>query len=262
MRATILGSGAAAGVPMVSYGWGACDPNEPKNRRLRASLLVEEGDTRILIDTGPDLREQLLRTSVRRLDAVLYTHDHADHTHGIDEIREVNRAMRAAIPAWGMKSTLENLEYRFSYAFQGYDDITAPTTAIYHPWLLPNVIDSQAPQPFTIGAIRVQPFMQDHGWEASLGFRFGDFAYSTDVTALDARAFAILEGVKVWVVGCLTDKPHTTHADVATVLGWARRLRPQRLVLTHMGPSLDYRALTETLPQGIEPGYDGMILDI
>ncbi len=262
MNITILGSGSAAGVPMISAGWGKCDPNEPKNRRLRAAVLVEQGGTTVLVDTGPDLREQLLRAGVRRLDAILYTHAHADHTHGIDEIREINRAMRAAIPVWATDETLMDLRNRFDYAFHGYEDITSPDAIIYHPWIIPQVIDSAAPEPFAVGEIAVTPFLQDHGWETSLGFRFGDFAYSTDVTRLDEKAFSVLEGVRTWIVGCLTEKPHTTHADLITVLHWVRRLKPERTILTHMGIGLDYATLKAALPPGVEPGYDGLIIEI
>lgn len=262
MKVTVLGCGAAPGVPTISGGWGKCDPEEPRNRRLRTAILVEEGPTAILVDTGPDLREQLLRAAVRRVDAILYTHAHADHTHGIDEVRELNRAMKAAIPTWGMAATLENLKQRFSYAFQAYEDITAPGVAIYHPWLVPQVIPIPRPPPIEIGGLKVLPFAQEHGWETSLGFRFGDFAYSTDVTALDETAFGILAGVKVWIVGCLTEQPHTTHADVSKVLEWVERVRPARTIFTHMGAGLDYRTLKAALPPGVEPGYDGLTIEV
>lgn len=262
MKVTILGCGAAPGVPSISGGWGKCDPLEPRNRRLRTAILMEEGGTAILVDTGPDLREQLLRANVRRMDGILYTHGHADHTHGIDEVREINRAMKAPIPAWGMASTLNDLMRRFGYAFQPYDDIAAPGTAIYHPWLVPQVIPVPHPLPFAVGGVMVTPFLQEHGREASLGFRFGDFAYSTDVTALDETAFEILAGVKVWIVGCLTEHRHTTHADVSQVLRWVERVRPERTVFTHMGAGLDYRTLKDGLPPGVEPGYDGQIIEI
>lgn len=262
MKITVLGCGAAPGVPSIAHGWGKCDPAEPRNRRLRTSVLVEEGGTAILVDTGPDLRAQLLAAGVRRLDGILYTHGHADHTHGIDDVREINRAMKAPIPIWGMAATLNGLMHRFDYAFQGYDDITAPGTAIYHPWLVPHVIPVPHPLPLAVGTVLVTPFMQEHGWEKSLGFRFGDFAYSTDVTALDDVAFGILEGVKVWIVGCLTEQRHTTHADVSKVLQWVERVQPERTIFTHMGAGLDYRTLKTALPSGIEPGYDGMTVEI
>lgn len=255
MRVTLLGTGAAGGVPMLSVGWGACDPAEPRNRRLRSSILVEDGDTRILVDSGPDVREQLLTADVRHLTAVLYTHAHADHIHGLDELREINRAMRAPLDIWGDADTLADLQHRFAYAFEGIDLATQP---IFRPWLIPHEL---APS-FQVGGLTVRSFAQDHGWTTSWGFRFGDFAYSTDVLNLDEAAFAALAGVRTWVVGCLTDQPHSTHAHVGKVIAWHERVGPARTILTHMGPGLDYRALCDSLPAGIEPGYDGMVLDV
>lgn len=240
---------------MLSAGWGACDPNEPRNRRLRASILIEQGAKRLLVDTGPDVREQLLAANVRRLDGVLYTHAHADHTHGIDELREINRAMRGPLDIWGDEPTLHSLMSRFKYCFEGIDIETQP---IFRPWLIPHLI-----QPcFTAGGMAVRAFAQDHGWATSWGFRIGEFAYSTDVLNLDEAAFAVLDGVRTWVVGCLTDMPHSTHAHVDKVIAWHQRVRPERTVLTHMGPALDYRTLCQILPDGLEPGYDGMVLNI
>lgn len=262
MKITMLGCGAAPGVPTISAGWGRCDPDEPRNRRLRTSILVEKGGSAVLVDTGPDLREQLIRAGVRRIDGILYTHGHADHTHGLDEVRELNRVMRAGIPAWGMARTLNDLNHRFSYAFKEFEEISAPTTVIYRPWLIPHVINVDQPMPFAIGEVPVMPFVQEHGWEPSLGFRFGDFAYSTDVTKLDETAFGILRGVRVWIVGCLTEHPHTTHADVSTVLRWVERIQPERTILTHMGVGLDYQTLRNALPKGVEPGYDGLVIDL
>lgn len=262
MKVTMLGCGAAPGVPAISAGWGKCDPLEPKNRRLRTSILVEQGASSVLVDTGPDLREQLLQSGTRRLDGILYTHAHADHTNGLDEIREINRVMRAPIPIWSMASTLNDLKARFAYAFIGFDDIASPKTAIFRPWLVPHVINIDLPMPFSVGEVPVVPFRQDHGWEPSLGFRFGDFGYSTDVTRLDEAAFAALAGVRVWVVGCLTEQPHTTHADLSQVLRWVERVQPERTILTHMGASLDYATLKAALPPGVEPGYDGLSFDI
>jgi len=261
MKITLLGCGGAPGVPSISRGWGSCDPNESRNRRLRSSILLEENATAILVDTGPDLREQLLRAEVKRLDAILYTHAHADHTHGIDEIREINRLMRAPIAVWGMESTLLALKERFSYAFEDVDTEKEPDAIIFRPWLCPHVVDCPHPRPFAVNGIKIRPFVQDHGWDISLGFRFGDFAYSTDVQALDEEAFAVLAGVRVWVVGCLTEIHHVTHANLATVQAWTERLKPERVILTHMGISMDYRSLREKLQNRIEPGFDGMVIE-
>lgn len=254
MRVTILGCGGAGGVPMLSVGWGACDPAEPRNRRTRPSILVEESGTRILVDTSPDLREQLLRCGVNSLDAVVYTHFHADHVHGIDDLREINRAMQRPIPCHADALTLESLHKSFGYVFLGVPE----GLPIFRPWLQPRRVNG----PFAVGPVKVRPFEQDHGWASSLGLRFGDFAYSTDVVRLDDAAFEALAGVKVWIVDCLMAQPHATHAHVALVLEWVKRVRPERTILTHMGPGLDYATLRDSLPPGIEPGYDGMIVDV
>lgn len=254
MRVTILGSGGAGGVPMLSVGWGKCDPAEPRNRRTRPSILVEEAGQTILVDTSPDLREQLLRSNISALDAVVYTHFHADHVHGIDDLREINRAMQRPIACFADPLTLESLHKSFGYVFLGVPE----GQPIFRPWLQPHRVDG----PFQIGPVTVTPFEQDHGWASTLGLRFGDFAYSTDVVRLDETAFAALEGVKVWVVGCLTNQPHPTHAHVEKVLDWVERIRPELTILTHMGPSLDYRALCESLPPGVRPGYDGLTIDV
>jgi phosphoribosyl 1,2-cyclic phosphate phosphodiesterase len=257
MKVTILGSGSAGGVPMISAGWGACDPNEAKNRRLRPSILVEDGQgdglTRILVDTSPDLREQLLRANVRSLDAILFTHDHADHTHGLDEVREVNRAMGRSIPCWTDERTMQSLYERFGYCFLGIE----PGQPIFRPWLVPNIIQA----PFSIGSVSVSSWEQDHGWGKSLGFRFGPVAYTTDAMALPEEAFVALEGVDVWIIGTLTDKPHMTHAHVGLALEWIDRVKPKQAYLTHMGPALDYQTLRQTLPPGVEPAFDGLVID-
>lgn len=253
---TILGCGAAGGVPSIGAGWGNCDPNEPRNRRRRPSILVAEGDTTVLVDTSPDLREQLLDAGTRRLDAVLYTHGHADHLHGIDDLREVNRAMGGPIPIWATEETLSIIRRRFSYVLEGIDLATA--RVIYRPWLLPHAITG----PFRVGSLAITPFTQDHGIGLTTGFRFGAFAYSTDVRTLPEASLALLEGIEVWVVGCLTDRPHETHAHVGQVVEWAQRLRPRRTIITHMGFRLDYATLAANLPAGIEPAYDGMTITV
>jgi len=255
MKITILGCGGAAGVPGISMGWGRCDPNEPRNRRRRAAILVESGETRVLVDTPPDLRAQLLDAGVRRVDAVVWTHDHADHLHGLDDLREINRVTREFLPAWGSAEMLATARTRFGYAFAPLDP--AFGSVIYRPMLDPRVIDG----PFRIGDLSILPIDQDHGYCRSLGLRFGDVAYCTDVVAFPAESLPALEGLDLLIVGCLLDEPHPTHADVDTVLAWVERFRPRRTVLTHMGSRLDYQALCRRLPAGIEPAYDGMVLD-
>ena len=255
MKVTILGSGGASGVPSISAGWGRCDPANPRNRRRRPSILVEHGATRLLVDTSPDLRAQLLDAEVDRLDAVLYTHDHADHLHGIDDLREVNRAMKAAIPIWATADVLRTIGQRFAYVLE---PLPADTKVIYKPLLEPKVIDG----PFRIGDIDVVPFDQDHGYCRTTGFRFGPVAYSTDVVELPEAAFAALEGVELWIVGCLLNSPHPPHAHVVKVLGWIERVGAAHVVLTHMGTGLDSEAVRARLPAHAEPGYDGMVIEV
>jgi phosphoribosyl 1,2-cyclic phosphate phosphodiesterase len=256
MKITILGSGAAGGVPMVSTGWGDCDPAEPRNRRRRPSILVEEGGQTILVDTSPDLREQLLDADIRHLDAVLYTHTHADHLHGIDDLREINRAMKAPIDVYGTAATLDDIRARFGYVFDPLDPKVMP---IYKPWLVPHVLDGE---PFRLGARDVVPFDQDHGYCRTTGFRFGRAAYSTDVVNLPEDSLALLENLDLWIIGCLTDMPHPTHAHVDKALGWVERLRPKMTLISHMSPRLDYRQLRDTLPAGVAPAYDGQVIEV
>jgi phosphoribosyl 1,2-cyclic phosphate phosphodiesterase len=251
MKVTILGCGAAGGVPMISAGWGQCDPLEPKNRRLRPSILLQEGDVTVLVDTGPDLRQQLLSAEVRHLDGVLYTHGHADHTHGIDDLREVNRIMRAPIPAYGSQDCLDDIAKRFAYVF---DDLDLETMPVYKPWLIPKPVEG----PFALGPWQVQPIDQDHGYGRTLGFRIGKFAYCTDVWEFPDSSLEMLYNLDCWIVGCLIDQPHPTHAHVDKVLAWAEIIKPKRVIFTHMSPRLDYQALAKRLPAGMEPAYDGM----
>jgi len=255
MKITILGSGAAGGVPMISAGWGNCDPSEPKNRRMRPSILLQDGDFTVLVDTGPDLRQQLLTAEIRHLDAVLYTHGHADHTHGIDDLREVNRIMRAPIPAYGSEDCLNDIASRFSYVFDPLDLETMP---VYKPWLIPKPVSG----PFQLGNWLVEPIDQDHGYGRTLGFRIGKMAYCTDVWEFPEGSLESLKDLDLWIVGCLVDQPHPTHAHIGKVLAWAEIIKPKRTILTHMSPRLDYATLKSTLPPGFEPAYDGQLIDM
>ena len=251
MRVTVLGCGSSGGVPILGpTGWGACDPANPRNRRRRVSILVEEGDTTLLVDTSPDLREQLLDQQCFDLDAVLYTHAHADHVHGIDDLRPLNFIRRGPIPAYGTAATLAEIGARFSYIFNNFD------AAIFRPSLESRVFDG----PFTVGAIAVTPFEQDHGFSTTTGFRFGPIAYSTDVKGLSEAAFATLAGTEVWIVDCVHERPHKTHSHLDQTLAWIDRVRPRRAILTHMSHWLDYDSLCAKLPPGVEPGYDGMVI--
>ncbi len=258
MRLTILGCGGASGVPIIGDNWGVCDPGEPRNRRRRSSILVESRGTTLLVDTGPDLRLQLLDAGVKRLDAILYTHTHADHTHGIDEIRALNRAQRQAIDAWGTREVLDHLIKKFDYIFDKPGTFN-DSVAFYKPSLVAReFIWGKA---FDCHGIQILPFGQDHGFMPSTGLRFGDLAYSTDLVRLDDAAFEALKGVKTWVVACLQEREHPTHAHLERVLGWIKRVAPERAVLTHLSHRLDYRALAAICPPGVEPAHDGMVLE-
>ena len=254
MRVTVLGCGASTGVPTIGPNWGRCDPTDPRNRRRRVSVLVEIGRVVILIDTSPDLREQLLDAGVTRLDAVVVTHAHADHLHGIDDLRSVNRLMQRPIPLYADAKTLTEIGQRFGYVLE---PISEPGR-YYKPTLVPHEIGG----PFDIGGISIAPFIQDHGFSTTLGLRIGRFAYSTDVVELDDAAFAVIEGVELWIVDCLRREPHPTHSHLAKTLSWIGRVRPRRAVLTHMDQSLDYRELSAELPKGIEPGQDGLVIEL
>jgi phosphoribosyl 1,2-cyclic phosphate phosphodiesterase len=256
MKVTILGCGPSWGVPPIGGDWGACDPANPKNRRCRASILVEERGKTILVDTSPDMRAQLLDAQVKRLDAVIFTHAHADHLHGIDDLRAVNRLMQAEIPVYATRQTLDDIGRRFGYVF-------APAkpgleAVYYKPRLQPVAISG----PFEIAGVAIVPFVQNHGFSETTGFRFGRFAYSTDVFELDQAAFKALDGVEVWVVDCIRRAPHVTHSHLERTLGWIARVKPRRAVLTHMDESMDYETLCRELPKGVEPGYDGLVLEV
>jgi phosphoribosyl 1,2-cyclic phosphate phosphodiesterase len=257
VRVVILGSGGSEGVPTLGGpegrgDWGACDPANPRNRRTRASILVEHGATRILVDTSPDLRAQLLANGIGRVDHVVYTHAHGDHTHGIHELRALARAAGGRrLPVRADPRTAKRLGVAFGYIFEGGGG--------YPP--VADLVPIEGP--FTLGGVSVLPFAQEHGpGETTLGFRFGPIAYSTDARRLDEAAFAVLAGVTVWIVDCLADMPMPTHAHVDLALEWIARVGPKRAILTHMGRRLDYEALRQRCPPGVEPAYDGMVVEV
>ena len=257
MKITILGCGSATGTPAVGLGWGDLDPNNIKNQRLRSSILVEKGETCILIDTTPDLRQQLLNAGVNRLDAVLYTHFHADHLNGIDDLRQINRVMNSSIKMYADQRTMDEIKERFGYVIE---PLAVGASFYYKPTLDPHILDDNSN--LKIGDIEIDIFSQDHGFSNTLGFRFGPIAYSTDVVELSEKAFEVLSGVDTWIIGVLNYKPHPTHAHIDKALGWIERINPKRCVFTHMGLNLDYETLKMSLPKNVEPGFDGMIIKV
>jgi len=254
MKITVLGCGSSGGVPLIGNVWGNCDPDEPRNRRMRVSILVEEGDTTILVDTSPDMRQQLLMNcNFSKLTAVVFTHSHADHCHGIDELRSVNWLTRNPTDIYADAATLKELTDRFSYIFHGSQE----GADYYKPVVKSHLIEGE----FRIGEILITPIIQDHGYGRSLGFRFNDFAYSTDVKSLDESAFAALQGVKAWVVDCVREDPHPTHSHLAQTLSWIERVKPERAWLTHMNHTMDYKSIAAKLPSGVWPAHDGLVIE-
>lgn len=258
MRITILGCGSSGGVPRLGGLWGACDPENPRNRRRRCSILVErvtdDGTTSVLIDTSPDMRSQLLDAGIGRLDAVLYTHAHADHVHGIDDLRMIVINMRQRLPVWADAPTKASLLERFGYAF------VQPEGSMYPPILEMNDL----PEKLTIdgpgGALAFTNFLVPHGGIDALGFRVNDVAYLPDVATLPASAWLHLENLSCWIVDALRRDPHPTHSHLAQTLEWIKRAAPETAVLTNLHNDLDYATLAAETPDHIQPAFDGLTL--
>jgi phosphoribosyl 1,2-cyclic phosphate phosphodiesterase len=254
VKLRILGCGTSFGVPRIGNDWGECDPAEPRNRRRRVSILVSHGGTSILVDTSPDLREQLLDAGLTRVDAVIWTHDHADHCHGIDDLRQLYHANGGPVAGYARAETLQSLRNRFGYVFEGKGGY--PSIATAH--LLADRLE--------IGGIVVRVVDQPHGSITSAGLRFeadgGSIGYSTDFNDMTRDMRSVFEGVDVWVVDALRRRPHPTHSHLARTLGWAREIGAGRSILTHMDNSMDYRTLRGELPPGVEPGYDGLEVEL
>ena len=256
---TILGCGSSGGVPRADGEWGVCDPDEPKNFRMRCSLLARRlgkgPQTTVLIDASPEMRIQTARAGVKRMDAVLLTHDHADQVHGLDDVRAFYIRQRARIPCWMDQATHATMLRRFGYIFEGEGGYPAICNAEGIPAHgVPWEVDGPS------GAIPVVTFDQDHGGVRSVGYRFGGVAYSSDVVGLDDAAFEALAGLDVWIVDALRRHPHPTHAHLERTLEWIARAKPRRAILTNMHIDLDYQELLAELPQGVEPAYDGMVI--
>ena len=258
MHFTILGCGSSGGVPRLGGHWGDCDPNNPKNTRRRCSLLVEregpDGTTTVLIDTSPDLRSQLLDAGVGRLDGVIYTHSHADHVHGIDDLRMIVFNMRARLPVWADGDTQTALLSRFGYAF------VQPPNSPYPPILDIQSLDGNVTVDGPGGAITFEPFEVNHGSIEALGFRIGDVAYLPDVAKIPDAAWPALQGLDCWIVDALRRDPHPTHSHLAQTLDWIEKVAPKQAVLTNMHIDLDYETVRAETADHIEPAYDGMRL--
>ena len=259
MKVIVLGCGPSAGVPQIDNDYPEGMLDDPRNHRMRSSIAVEHNGTWILVDTSPDLRRQLLDNAITRLDAVCYTHPHADHCHGIDDLRRVCQAMDSAIPAYGNAETLKEVDKRFGYVFEAKD----PRYGWYAPTLLPQTVSTES---FAVGSIRVAPFAQDHVVMETLGFRFdaggASVAYSTDLKNLDDEGFNVVSGVDLWIVDCqnLTENP--IHGDLQRTLGWIKRAGPKRAVLTHMSQDMIWDEVDSLTPDHVAPAWDGMTIDL
>jgi phosphoribosyl 1,2-cyclic phosphate phosphodiesterase len=250
----ILGSGTSSGVPRIGNDWGSVDPSEPKNRRLRASALATLGDRRLLIDAGPDLREQLNAAGVGEVDHVILTHDHADHIHGLDDLRQVAHNRGDQVPVHGRQELLDRLLPRFRYLFEG--------NALYPAVLRACPMEGE----WSLGPARIRFVDQPHGRITSLGMRFDEngrsLVYAIDFVSLTDAMTSLYEGADVWIADCLRRRPHPTHAHLDAVLGWARDLRVGQLYLTHLDNSMDHAQLTRELPDWAAPAWDGLELEI
>jgi phosphoribosyl 1,2-cyclic phosphate phosphodiesterase len=258
MRVTILGCGGSDGVPQIGGpdgrgDWGACDPGNPKNRRTRASVHVAVDDLSLLVDAAPDLRDQLMANGIGTVSHVLFTHDHADHSHGFNELRRLARFNGRPMDVYADEHTMKRLQQRFGYAFEQLPGSPYPAIAAGR------VIDG----PFRLAGREIVPVVQNHGFgETTLSFRIGGFAYSTDLIELPEEASTVLSDLDLWIVDCFRYEPHVTHAHWDKTMSWIERLRPRRAVLTHMGTEMDYEVVRRQCPPGVEPGYDGLVIDV
>jgi len=255
LKLTMLGSGTSSGVPRIGRDWGACDPTDPRNRRTRVSVIVESPTTRILIDTSPDLRSQLLDADIIHLDAVLWTHDHADHSHGIDDLRQVMHHRGTPVQGYAHAATMAKLRSRFYYVFAGGEGYRATVEGHDLP-----------PEGVQIGDLIVRHVDQPHGPIGSSGFRIdhdgASIVYATDFSHFTHEMYTLYAGADCLVVDALRERPHPTHAHLGMTLDAIAAIKPARAILTHMDQSMDYAQLAATLPEGVEPGYDGLIVSL
>lgn len=254
MRITVLGCGTSTGVPIIGCDCRVCRSRDPRNQRLRCSILIEARGRKLLVDTGPDLRAQALRAGLRTVDAILFTHSHADHLHGIDEARTFNIHKGGPIPIHADRTTLWHIETRFGYTLHGARE----QKGWWRPALVPHRIDG----PFEAEGIPVTPLTQRHGRGLSTGFRVGGFAYSPDVDEIPEETWPLLDGLDLWIVDALRERPHPSHSHLDRTLAWIERARPKRAVLTHMNHEVDYAAWAAKLPPGVVPAHDGFVVEV
>jgi len=261
---TILGCGGSGGTPLICGHWATCDPNEPKNTRTRPSIMIRTPQTSVIIDTGADFRAQTLRENITHIDAVVYSHSHADHIHGIDDVRyasikrRINGEDDFIMPIYGTNNTLSYLKKTFEYMFKVSDD------GLYIPLVQPHEIEESGT--LTIGDITIQHFGQIHGAGRSLGFRIGNVAYSTDVSGLEKDAFEKLKGIDTWIVDCgqfgANDEDLTVHPNIGTVLRWNETVGAKHIYLTHLTPRCDYQEINDATPDYVECAYDGLKIKV
>jgi len=262
LRLTILGCGSSPGTPSITGDWGNCDPSNPKNRRMRAAAMVERvsanGITRVVIDTGPDFRDQMLMAGVKRIDAVLYTHPHADHIHGIDDLRGYVLEQKQLVDIHADQPTLDRLHEAFGYCFK------TPVGSSYPPILRAHEIEHSDPVIIEGegGALTFTPLPQIHGDIISLGFRVGPLAYCSDVSHFPPATAELMQDLELLVVDALQYRPHPSHLSLGEALEWIEQLKPKRAVLTHMHVPLDYATVAAETPDHVEPAWDGMVLEI
>lgn len=255
LKVTVLGCGSSGGVPILGCNCAVCLSSNPKNKRTRVSILVQSATTSILVDTSPDMREQCLRENITKIDAIIYTHAHADHLHGIDDLRSFNYAVNAPINAYSDAATLASIAKRFDYVF-------LPGKPAGLMWYRPALVACPILpfEAFRVGDIDILPIPQRHGQGTSLGLRIGNFAYSTDVNGFSSEAFDALRGIDTWIVDCLRYKPAPTHAHLEMTLGWIADIKPKHAYLTHLNHEFDYDGLCRELPEGVFPAHDGLVL--
>lgn len=259
LKVTILGCGNSTGVPAIGNYWGKCDPEEPKNRRTRCSLLIQSETTNLVVDSGPDFKSQINNVGINHIEAVLYTHGHSDHVDGIGELRVIKfLGQKEFVPIYCNKQTLSDLEQRFSYLFKGGD------SDLYPPVLQPHVLDDQLYTSMSVGDIGFTPFVQDHGTCDTIGYRFGDMGYSVDILTLDDKAVEVLRGVRTWIVDCAgygqTSNP--VHANLEGIMRLNERIGAQQVYLVSLTLAADYQTMLNELPDGYAPAYDGLELSV